>query len=239
MAATFLISEIRDAHSAQIFPGEILQQPCAGTMFFNRKLFANTTLLYNDYHFAFNGAQDNFALSLSSGIKDLTAKTDFDFYPGPKNKIRFGGIYTFHTFTPNVLSGHQDSVIFSPNNSNIKYAREAALYIQDDWQINQKLEIQVGFRWSGFEQVGPYTIYRTDVNGNKTDSTNYGKGQNIKTYGGAEPRFTVRYTLGDQTSIKGSVSRNMQYIHLVSNAGTTLPTDLWVPSTYLVKPQTS
>jgi hypothetical protein len=34
---------------------------------FNRKLFANTTLLYNDYKFAFNGAQDNFALNLSSG----------------------------------------------------------------------------------------------------------------------------------------------------------------------------
>jgi hypothetical protein len=31
----------------------------------------------------------------------------------------------------------------------------------------------------------------------------------------------------------------MQYIHLVSNAGSTLPTDLWVPSTYLVKPQIS
>ena len=69
---------------------------------FNRKLFANTTLLYNDYKFAFNGAQDNFFLSLSSGIKDLTAKTDFDYYPDPKNKIRFGGtlylprIYTKH-----------------------------------------------------------------------------------------------------------------------------------------------
>ncbi|MEJ0083965.1 MAG: hypothetical protein WDM78_24165 [Puia sp.] len=44
---------------------------------FNRRLFANTTLLYNDYKFAFNGAQDNFALSLSSGIHDLSAKNRF------------------------------------------------------------------------------------------------------------------------------------------------------------------
>jgi hypothetical protein len=41
------------------------------------------------------------------------------------------------------------------------------------------------------------------------------------------------------TSIKASVSRNLQYIHLVSNSGNTLPTDLWVPSTYIVKPQKS
>ena len=206
---------------------------------FNRRLFANTTLLYNDYHFAFNGAQDNFALDLSSGIKDLSFKTDFDYYLNPRNKVRFGGLYTYHTFTPNILNGHQDSIIFTPNNSNIKYAREAAVYIQDDWQANDKVDISLGLRWSGFEQTGPYTIYQTDADGNKTDSVHFSSGQNVKTYGGPEPRFTIRYLLDDQTSVKGSVTRNIQYIHLVSNAGTTLPTDLWVPSTYIVQPQIS
>lgn len=206
---------------------------------FNRKLFANTTLLYNDYKFAFNGAQDNFALSLSSGIHDLSAKTDFDYFLNPKNKLRFGGLYTFHTFTPNILSGHQDSIQFTPNNSNIKYAREAAVYIQNDWQATDKIDISLGLRWSGFEQTGPYTIYQTDANGNKTDSVHFNSGQNVKTYGGPEPRFTLRYLLDDQTSLKGSITRNIQYIHLVSNSGTTLPTDLWVPSTYIVQPQIS
>jgi hypothetical protein len=206
---------------------------------FNRKLFANTTLLYNDYRFAFNGEQDNFRLDLSSGIHDLTAKTDFDYYLNPVQKLKFGGIYTYHTFTPNILNGQQDSVIFKPNNSNIKYAREAAVYIQDDWQVSDKIEISAGLRWSGFEQVGPYTIYQEDANGNKTDSIYYGKGQKIKTYGGPEPRFTIRYMLDHETSLKASVTRNLQYIHLVSNSGTTLPTDLWVPSTYIVPPQSS
>src|SRR5450631_66468 len=113
---------------------------------FNRKLFANTTLLYNDYKFAFNGVQDNFALSLSSGIKDLAAKTDFDYYPDPKHKIRFGGVYTYHVFTPNVLQGHQDSVIFKPDNSDIKYAREAAVYLQDEWQISNNFDVNIGLR---------------------------------------------------------------------------------------------
>ena len=206
---------------------------------FSSKLFANTTLLYNDYKFAFNGAESSFQLSLSSGIHDLSAKTDFDFYVNPKNKIRFGGLYTHHTFTPNILTGHQDSVVFFPNNSNIKYAREAALYIQDDWQASNKIDISFGLRWSGFEQIGPYSIYQTDANGNKTDSIFFAKGQKVVNYGGPEPRFTIRYMLNGQTSVKASVSRNLQYIHLVSNAGTTLPTDLWVPSTYFVQPQIS
>ena len=59
----------------------------------------------------------------------------------------------------------------------------------------------------------------------------------VKTYGGLEPRITIRYAIDDETSLKAAVSRNYQYIHLVSNSGNTLPTDLWVPSTYRVKPQ--
>ncbi len=206
---------------------------------FNRKLFSNTTLLFNDYKFAFNGAQDNFSLRLASGIRDLSVKQDYDYFASPKHKVRFGILYTYHTFTPNVVSGHQDSVVFSPINSNEKYAREAAVYMQDDWQLGTRIDINAGLRWSGFQQVGPYTIYREDANGNKTDSTPYGRGQNIKTYGGPEPRFSIRYLLNEQTSLKASVSHNLQYIHLVSNAGTTLPTDLWVPSTYIVQPQSS
>ncbi|MDP4130853.1 MAG: TonB-dependent receptor [Bacteroidota bacterium] len=206
---------------------------------FNRKLFANTTLLYNDYRFTFNGSQDNFQLSLASGIHDLTAKTDVDYFISPKHKARFGALYTFHTFTPNILTGHQDSTNFLPNNSNKKYAREVALYLQDDWQISNRFQLNAGLRWSGFEQVGPYTIYQEDANGNKTDSSQYGRGKKIIAYGGFEPRATLRYSINGETALKASVSRNLQYIHLVSNAGTTLPTDLWVPSTYRVQPQTS
>jgi hypothetical protein len=53
---------------------------------FNRKLFANTTLVYNKYKFAFNAAQDNFSLSLASGIRDWNAKLDLDYYPAPQHK---------------------------------------------------------------------------------------------------------------------------------------------------------
>ena len=206
---------------------------------FNRKLFANTTLLYNNYHFAFNASQENFNLSLSSGIRDLSAKTDLDYFVSPKHTVRFGALATYHTFTPNVLTGNQDSTLFKPNNSNQKYANEAALYVQDDWQISDRYQINAGMRWSGFEQIGPYTVYQRDVYGNKTDSTYYGRGKVIKQYGGFEPRFTARYSINDETSLKASVTHNLQYIHLVSNSGTTLPTDLWVPSTYIVRPQTS
>jgi outer membrane receptor protein involved in Fe transport len=206
---------------------------------FNKKLFGNTTAVYNDYNFTFKAAQNNFEIQLASGIRDVSIKQDFDLYPFTGHKIKFGGIFTYHKFTPSVVSGKQDSVVFNPNNAQTKFANEAAVYLQDDWEINDKIKINAGLRYSFFEQIGAYKIYTTDANGNRTDSTVFKRGEAVKTYGGLEPRLTLRYALNDETSLKASVTRNLQYIHLVSNAGTTLPTDIWVPSTYKVKPQIS
>ena len=206
---------------------------------FNKKLFANTTAVFNNYDFTFKAIQDNFVAKLASGIRDKSIKQDFDFYPFSNHKIKFGALYTYHKFTPSVASGSQDSIVFDPLNAQIKYAHEAAGYLQDDWEITPKIQLSAGLRYSFFQQIGPNKIYNKDVDGNRTDSTVYAKGKPVKTYGGLEPRATVRYSFNDQTSIKASVSRNLQYIHLVSNSGTTLPTDIWVPSTYKVKPQIS
>lgn len=204
---------------------------------FNPKLFANTTLVYNDYNFSFGAAQNNFEIKLASGIRDGNAKVDFDYYPSGQHKLKFGGLLTYHKFIPNVTSGRQDSVVFEPVSDGEKYAIENALYIQDDWDLGDKIKLNYGLRWASFTQIGPYTNYVRDANQNKIDSTVYGNFEKIINYNGLEPRFAIRYSVNGSTSIKASVTRNLQFIHLVSNAGTTLPTDLWVPSTFRVKPQ--
>ncbi|MFN2438475.1 MAG: TonB-dependent receptor domain-containing protein, partial [Chitinophagaceae bacterium] len=206
---------------------------------FGPKLFANTTLVYNDYKFSFSAAQDNFQTTLASGIRDGNAKIDFDFYPAPQHKIKFGVQSTYHKFVPNVVSGSQDTTIFKPRNEDVKYALENAAYLQDDWDVNDKLKINYGLRWSSFSQLGPYRKYSRDEDQNILDSTIYKNFQRIINYNGIEPRITVRYSVNETSSVKASVSRNLQFIHLVSNSGTTLPTDLWVPSTFRVKPQIS
>ncbi len=206
---------------------------------FSKKLFMNTTLVYNDYDFALGASQNNFNFSLNSGIRDYSFKSDLDHYLNTSHKLKYGVQYTYHRFSPSVVSGAQDSIVFNPNNSSLKYALESALYVQDDWDISEKFKINYGLRWSGFQQIGPLTTYTSDVNGNRLDSIQYNKGDPIKFYHGIEPRATVRYTLDEETSLKASLTRNRQYIHLVSNSGTTLPTDVWVPSTFRVKPQLS
>ncbi|MGN6353661.1 MAG: TonB-dependent receptor [Parafilimonas sp.] len=204
---------------------------------FSKKLFSNVSLIYNDYKFDFLGKQDDFKIGLSSGIKDWSAKADVDYFASTSHKIKFGGQYIYHTFFPSVASGSQDSIVFAPANTQRKFANEFGLYIQDDWDVTNHIKINYGVRFSAFQQIGPYTSFTTDANGNKLDSTVYNGGQNVKTYSGFEPRITLRYGFDNNSSIKASITRNLQYIHLVSNSGTTLPTDIWVPSTYRVQPQ--
>jgi len=204
---------------------------------FTDKLFVNTTLLYNDYHFNFSSGEDLIGIKLFSGIHDYNAKTDLEYYPNSSNHIKAGLAYTYHTFTPNQISGNIDSVQLQPNSAYIKHAHEAAVYVLDDIDVTKWFRANIGLRYSFFAQTGPYTSYKYDNNGNKTDSTVYGAGKIVQPYGGLEPRVNFRFALNDASSIKTSVARTYQYIHLVSNNATTLPTDVWVPSTDIVKPE--
>jgi hypothetical protein len=206
---------------------------------FTDKLFLNTTLVYNEYSFASNFALNNFGIKLASGIKDYNAKSDLDYYAGNNHHFKMGVAYTHHKFIPNQISGHVDSITLDPNNTLIKYAHEAGAYILDDFDVTKWWKINAGLRYSWFGQIGPYSDYTYDGNGNATDSTKYGPGKLVKSYGGWEPRVNMRFELNENSSLKVSVSKTYQYLHLVSNNGTTLPTDTWVPSTLIVQPQLS
>lgn len=203
---------------------------------FSDKVFVNTSLIYNDYKFAANFEQNDFGIKLSSGVRDWSLKSDLDFFNENNHHFKGGFAYTYHTFIPNQISGRADTVELKPNNALIKHAHEAALYIQDDFEVVKGVRINAGLRYSWFGQIGPYHSY-TYAGEQKVDSSYYGDGQIVKTYGGFEPRLNVRFTVDDVSSIKAAVTRTYQYIHLVSNNGTTLPTDLWVPSTDVVHPQ--
>jgi hypothetical protein len=54
-----------------------------------------------------------------------------------------------------------------------------------------------------------------------------------------EPRVTVDYLFNPQNSVKASICRNIQNLHLLSNSTSGNPTDLWIPSSNNVKPELS
>lgn len=204
---------------------------------FSDRVFLNTTAVFNDYQFSFTGEQNNFAVKLSSGIRDWNGKMDLDYFTPFNHHFKTGLLYIYHTFTPNQVSGKSDTVSFDPQNPFIKYAHEAAAYVQDEFDLGPKIRVNAGLRYSWFAQVGPYWKYEYDQNHDKTDSSYYSSSDIVKQYGGLEPRLNVRVLVDEKSSVKASITKTYQYIHLVTNNGTTLPTDTWVPSTYITQPQ--
>lgn len=204
---------------------------------FSNKLFMNTTLTYNDYQFTFNAEQQDFNIQLYSGIRDWSGKVDLDYYSKFNHNFKFGGIYTWHTFTPSTVSGSAGGTELSPDQSFRKYAHEIGIYALDEFDLGERFKINAGIRYTQFMQAGPYTRYTFDLNDKKTDSISYGAGEIAKSYGGFEPRLNIRFTVDKTSSIKAGVAKTYQYLHLVTNNGSTLPTDIWSPSTYFVRPQ--
>lgn len=192
-------------------------------------LFMNVILVFNDYDFTISGGSDQFSFKLGSGIRDYGGKISFDYYPNPRHQIKFGFDYTYHRFTPNRAEAFTGGEAFIVDPSR-KYAHEAGIYIADDWKVSKRLTLQVGVRFSAFQQVGPYE-------GKRDTARSYATLEPVKTYGGVEPRFSGKYTLTDHSSLKLGITLGRQYVHLVTNSTSTLPTDLWVPSTEIVRPQ--
>ena len=194
---------------------------------FNNKLFMNVTGVYNDYQFEFLGGQDEFKFQLFSGVKDYNLKVDFDFFANNKHSIKFGLNSTHHELTPSTVSASAGDVNFK-STIDPKYALENAIYVKDEWKINSRISLDYGLRYSIFTQIGPYT---------RDESTSFEPWEAVKTYQGFEPRISGKNSFSENQSIKAGITRTNQYIHLVSNSSSTLPTDVWSPSTERVKPQ--
>ena len=192
----------------------------------NDQLFMNTHLTYSKYQFNVgqederrynNSGQprtDNYSLRYLSNIRDFSLKTDLDYVPSPDHYIRFGGQYILHSFRPGAL---QQKDNYSTESSQQKLgtrtmASEASLYAEDDYRLTDRLKVNGGLRLNTFLVRG--TLYPS-----------------------LEPRVAARFLLTENWALKAAYARTTQYIHLLTNSGIGLPTDLWVPATPLIKPQ--
>jgi hypothetical protein len=200
------------------------------------KLFSNTSLIYSDYSYNINikSGTDNF--KITSQIQDLNLKQDFDWFLNNNSKIKFGANIIGHTVAPGRIS--------AAGNSNIKsqliqyrYSRESAIYFSHEISLKEKLNIVYGARLSNLTAIGPGNYYHYDANGNIIDTLKYGRGDKVASYWNLEPRLSVSFQLSNASSIKGSYNRNVQNLHLLTNATTSTPTDLWLPSTNNIKPE--
>lgn len=191
-----------------------------------KKLFTNVTATYSRYRFlVYAGSESKiieygeprnefYHTEYNSGIRDYAVKADFDYIPTPDHYIKFGAQAIQHAFTPGVLAYNETEQSDTTIGAKKTFAKEFFVYAEDDFLITNKLKVNVGVHASGFLVENKF-------------------------YPSIQPRIAARYLLTPDFSVKASYAKMAQFIHLLSNVGIGLPTDLWVPSTNKIKPEQS
>ncbi|MEN9332974.1 MAG: hypothetical protein RLY35_154 [Bacteroidota bacterium] len=186
---------------------------------YSEKLFSNTSLIYSKYLFDIgsqskqNGVE-TFSLSYGSGIQDWTLKHDFDYSLNNRHHFKLGAGVIKHHFTPSAIVVKGDFTQEDLKDTEEYYSFENGVYIEDEMKLSDQLKVNLGYRLSNF-------VMKDNV------------------YWGWEPRLNARYLINEHWSVKGGYARMNQYMHLLSNTGIGLPTDLWVPATEKVRPMRS
>ena len=203
------------------------------------RLFLNTSATFSYYDFGTEMRIDPYFFHLTSGVRDYSLKSELTWIPTPKHNIRFGVHDVVHDCLPGqyeVEAGTGNTFGIPPVQHYI--GNELAIYAHDEWDITRQWKLNVGVRYTNYHHLGPFTRYVLDELGHVTDSILYKKGESICQYNRVEPRLAVRWLIDSTTSIKASATLNYQFMHQISIATISLPTDVWMPCTDLLKPQT-
>ncbi|WP_443937759.1 TonB-dependent receptor [Pedobacter sp. MW01-1-1] len=202
---------------------------------FSNRLFSNTSFIYNDYRYTVKLLNDVTNFTATSLIRDFNFKEDFQYFSND-HTLRFGLNVTQHRITPISIQSGGDSQVNSLEQEK-RYGLESALYISDEWTVNNKLNILYGLRLAAFSLMGPGNFSSYNANGEITATDVVGNGNFYKNYFNLEPRISMSYVFNEQNSVKASYNRNTQNIHILSNATSSSPTDQYVLSSNNIKPE--
>jgi hypothetical protein len=183
---------------------------------FPREWKGSLSLTRSSYRYKIsNQFEENQLLALSD-IEDYSAKVIVR-----KDSVRngmafqFGGEWIRHAISPNVINtAGTISELLKSSASRGRLAHEIAFHAQHEYSPWPRLLLNTGFRAST------------------------GRANN-KVYFVPEPRFSMRYSLSREQSVKVSYSRMSQYMHRISNSAVTTPADVWYTVTDEIEPQRS
>jgi TonB dependent receptor/CarboxypepD_reg-like domain/TonB-dependent Receptor Plug Domain len=209
------------------------------------RLFSKVMVAGSDYDYQLGFDVTAKPVRWTSRIRSLDFKLDQAWHLADRNIIEFGAEYTAHDLRPGdvVGSDRRDTVSFTPVRIQARQGVATALHIGHEVDLGRRLSIRYGVRYSAFDRRGAATIYRYAdgkavtwnaslgkfESGVVVDSTRFAAGQSVTRASGLEPRISLRLGLTDESSLKASYARTIQYLNLASRTNTATPLDVWEP----------
>lgn len=210
---------------------------------YNSKISSQFFAIISNYDYQLISKKDSTSLSsLYYRLDQRILRADFTYHPLERHKVDFGLDAISYSLIPGVQVpiGNMSEILTKKLER--ERALEPAFYISDEFDISPRLLISGGLRFTMFTLFGPGTRVLYNVNTpasleNIVDTVAYGKGKIMQTYPGFEFRFSSRYVLTPDLSVKAGVQRNYQYLHMISNTTSMTPTDIWKLSDDFIRPQ--
>jgi len=200
---------------------------------FGKKLFFNTAAVFSNYHLKMNDKHyEEYAYDFVHDVKQHEINQVYTWLPANNHEIKFGFTSILHNINPGYYSPVDSGSGYLNKNFEQEKALETAVFLGDKFDINDKLGLEGGIRYTLYNYLGPKTVYDYQQNEpiseiSIIDTTFYGKNKLIKTYHGLDFRIAFRYLINDQNSIKLGYSRINQFQFILSNSTSLAPTDRW------------
>ena len=151
-----------------------------------------------------------------------------------------GASVILYNLEPGSLTSSSTESTIIPRTVEEQDGIEGALYANISYELNPRLSVSGGLRFTNFRFLGPTRFYTYDDPSNPTETGILDLMEEDGTLhqeSNIEPRFSSRYRMDESTSIKFGYARTTQYINQISNNETPTPTSIWqltnqyIPST--------
>ena len=210
---------------------------------FNTKLYGVVTGGFSEYNYSIaSEANPVNAFTMDFSVQQISAKADFNYFLNARHTITAGLSTIRYNLAPGNLQPNGSESLILPDVLEDEQGMESAVYFGDNFEISPKISLYAGLRYSFYQYLGPRTVYgyAEGVSKNESsivDTVQYSGGKSIASYHGAEPRFSIRYSVSNNASVKFSYNRMRQYIQMLSNTTAITPTDIWKLSDSHIRPQ--
>lgn len=182
------------------------------------------------------------AFDFQNGQENIKLKQNFFWNPANKHKVQFGGEWVRYNSLPDEIDPKGENSGILKKEVSRERGDELAFFLNEEVDITPRIAISAGLRYSAFRSLGTDTVFVYEPGlpvqeQTIIDTLFFGKGKVVQSYAGFEPRFSIRYKIGKNSSIKASYNRMRQYLHLISNTTASTPVDVWQLSNRYIQPQ--
>jgi hypothetical protein len=176
------------------------------------KINWDSRLVYSDYNYKIENKTDGFSFGLRSGIRDIGIKSQLSWQPVKRSRWESGFAATRHGLEIGRASASSSDGRFRFESGSSPVVYSGNVFLSNETDFSDRLQLNSAMVLSSFLNEG-------------------------KLFSGLEPRASLRWMAGKNVALKLSYARMFQYLHLASNSGASLPTDLWYPSNQVVLPE--